>query len=791
MIQNYFKTAWRSLWKIRTTSVINITGLSVGMTAAILIFLWVQNEMNFDNYHKDADNIYRVTTNLKVNNWIWETSPLLLADAVKKEIPEIEKTARLYDGNWPVFNINNSATYEKECAYVDDEWFSLFKYDFIEGNAAAFSGDVNSIILTASAAKKYFGNRNAMGATIRVDSMSYVVKGIVKDAPSNSSFQYTSFIPLANLLKDKDRRENDEQWQNANYITFIKAKTASNENVLAKKITDVFVKNSGDKETTISLVPLKAMYFETDIQNSVFVHGSKTTVYIFIVLAFLLLLIACINYVNLTTAKASLRAKEVSVRKMIGAKRAHLFYQFITESVLVSIIALIATLVLLQLCLPVFNTLTGKVFELPLTSLDMWRVMGITLLAALLLNSIYPALVLSSFKPLNVFRGFTVLKIKDSYFRKSLVTLQFTVSVILISGTLIIYKQMQFIQHTDPGYNKSQVLTFPLPPNVSNENKNALVETIKQNLLAKSSIESVTVSNQSVENIGSASTGSADWDGHDTSYNPKIAQLATDADFASTLQLQMKEGRWFMKGNVVDENNVVLNEEAVKALNIHKPVIGQRFSFKGKTGQIIGVVKDFNYKSMHDKTGPLVAFNNPNWFRFFTVRVAPGNAEKAIHDVQDIWKQLLPGTPLEYSFLDDSFNQLYSEDQKTSSLIFAFAVIAIAVSCLGLFGLAAFTAEQRSKEIGIRKVLGATVTNLTVLISKDFIKLVCIAIVIATPISIMAMNAWIQNFAYRIDISWWMFAAAGLLALLIALITVSFQSIKAAIANPVKSLRTE
>ena len=483
MFKNYFKTAWRSLWKNSTTSVINITGLSVGMTAAILISLWVQNEMNFDNNHKDANNIYRVTTNLKVNNWIWETSPLLLADAVKKEVPEVEKTARLYDGNWPVFNINNNATYEKKCAYVDDDWFNIFHYAFIEGNAAAFAQDLNSIILTASAAKKYFGNRNAIGTTIRVDSMSYIVKGVVEDAPPNSSFQYTSFIPLANLLKDKDRRANDEQWENANYITFIKTRSASNENVLAKKITDVFAKNSGDKETTISLVPLKAMHFETEIQNSVFVHGSKTTVYIFIVLAFLLLLIACINYVNLTTAKASLRAKEVSVRKMIGAKRTHLFYQFITESVLVSIISLVATLALLQVCLPVFNTLTGKVFELPLTSIDMWLVMGITLLAALLLNSIYPALVLSSFKPLNVFRGFTILKIKDSYFRKSLVTLQFTISVMLVTGTLIIYKQMQFIQQTDPGYNKSQVLTFPLPPNVSNENKSAFIQTIKQNLL--------------------------------------------------------------------------------------------------------------------------------------------------------------------------------------------------------------------------------------------------------------------------------------------------------------------
>ncbi len=791
MFKNYFKTAWRSLWKNKVTTIINITGLSVGMTAAVLIFLWVQNEINFDNYHKDANNIYRLTTNLKVNNWIWETSPLLLADAIKKDIPEVQNTARLYDGNWPVFNINNNLAYEKKCAYVDDGWFTIFHYDFVKGNAAAFANDANSIILTESLAKKYFGARDCLGTSIRVDSMTYVVKGIIKDETPNTSFQYSSIIPLENQLKDEDRKANDEQWQNANYITFIKVKQGTNAGFLSDKITGVFANNSGDKEITITLTPLKAMHFESQVQSSVFVHGNNTSVYIFSVIAFLLLLIACINYVNLTTAKASIRAKEVSVRKMIGAKTTHLFFQFVAESLLVSVLSLIVTIVLLQLCLPAFDTVTGKNFELPVTSVSMWRVIGITLCTALILNSIYPALVLSSFKPLNVFKGFTVLKIKDSYFRKSLVTLQFTISVMLITGTIIIYKQMQFIQQKDPGYNKSQVLTFPLPPNVGGDNKDVLIQTIKQQLLAKSSIKSVTVSNQSIANIGSVSTGSADWDGHDTSYNPKISQLSVDADFAATLQLQMKEGRWFMNGNESDKNNVVLNEDAVKELNIHTPVIGQRFSFKGNTGQIIGIVKDFKFHSMHDKTGPLVAFNNPDWFRFFTVRIAANNAANAVNDVQTIWKNILPGSPLEYSFLDDSFNELYKEDLQTSSLIFAFAIIAVAVSCLGLFGLAAFTAEQRSKEIGIRKVLGATVANITTLISKEFVKLVCIAIIIATPISFMAMNTWIQNFAYRINISWWMFAAAGFIAIVIALVTVSFQSIKAAITNPVESLRME
>lgn len=791
MIKNSFKSAWRSVWKTKTNTLINVTGLAVGMTAAILMLLWVQNEMNFDSYHKDADNVYRLTTNIKENNWVWESSPLLLAEAVKKEVPEVENTARLFDGNWPVFNINDNLTYEKKAAYVDDSWFDIFHYDFIAGNAAGFRKDANSIILTASQAKKYFGNRDPMGTVIRVDSMSYVVKGIVKDAPANSSFQYTSFIPLANLLKDPDRRANDEQWQNANYISFVKLKPGASKILVSNKATIIYANRSGDKETSISLTGLKGMHFENEIQSSVFIHGNKNTVYIFTVLAVLLLLIACINYVNLTTAKASLRAKEVSVRKIVGANRAHLFYQFIAEALLVSCIALLLTLALIYFCLPVFNTVTSKHFELPLSSFSVWKVIGITLLAAFVLNSIYPAMVLSSFKPLNVFKGASILKVKDSYFRKGLVVVQFSFSVMLIVGTIIIYRQMQFIQQTDAGYNRSQVLSFPIPPNASFKDKELLIQEIKQELLSQSSIQSVSIANQSIVNIGSYSTGSADWEGRDTTFNPKIAQLATDAEFATTLQLQMKEGRWFQQGNEADKSNVVLNEAAVKELGLKQPLVGKLFRFKGKAGQVIGVVKDFKYKSMHDKTGPLIAFQNPNWFRVFTVRTAPGNTKQAIAALQGTWKKLLPGSPLEYEFLDETFNNLYKEDQQVSSLIFAFALIAIAISCLGLFGLAAFTAEQRAKEIGIRKVLGASVAGITQLLTKDFLKLVVAAIIIASPVAWWAMKNWLQGFAYRIDISWWMFAMAGLIAVGIALVTISWQAIKSAVANPVKSLRTE
>jgi putative ABC transport system permease protein len=791
MIKNNFKTTFRSLKKNKMTGIINITGLSVGMTAAILILLWVQNEINFDNYHKDADRVYRLTTNLKIYNSIWEASPLLLADAIKRDVPEVESAAKLYNGNNPVFNINGNAFYEKNCAYVDDSWFSIFHYDFIEGNAASFANDANSIILTASEANKYFGKRNILGTTFRVDSMNLVVKGIIKDAPANSSFQYTSFIPLANLLKDEGRRTNDEQWQNANYITFIKTKVGANKNLVSKKITDVFAKNSDDHETTISLEALKDMHFETDISNSVFIHGNKNTVYIFTLLAVLLLLIACINYVNLTTAKASLRSKEVGVRKMIGATRSHLFYQFLSEAFIISCVALLVTLFLTYICLPVFNSITNKNFQFPVTSAALWEVISITLLSAFVLNSIYPALVLSSFKPLNVSRGVTVLRLKDSYLRKGLVIVQFTISVMLIAGTIIIYRQMQFIQQTNPGYNRAQTLITYVPRNISTDNKNKLVKVIKQDLLTQSGILYVSMANQSIVDIGSYSSGAADWEGHDTSFHPKIAQLSTDAEFANTLQLQMAEGRWFAGDNEADKNNVVLNEEAIKELNIHKPYIGQRFTWKGRQGQIVGVVKDFKYKSLRDKTGPLVAFQDSNWYNSFAIRIAPNNASQVIKALQNTWKKILPGTPLEYDFLDDSFNELYKTDRQTSALILAFAIIAIAISSLGLFGLTAFTAERRGKEIGIRKVLGASVAGIAQLLTIDFLKLVLIAIVVASPIAWFAMNKWLQDFAYRINISWWMFVLADLAAVVIALLTVSFQAIKAGIANPVKSLRTE
>jgi putative ABC transport system permease protein len=791
MFKNYFKTAWRSIWKNKTTSFINIAGLAVGMTAAVLILLWVQNENSFDNY-KGKENIYRLTTRIPSLGWVWESTPLLLADAIKNDVPGIERTTRLYTNGLPAFTIKGNLFYEKDCAYVDKDWFSFFPYQFKEGNAVSFNENPFSVILSSSEAKKYFGESSPIGQTIHIDTIDYRVTGVVADAPVNSSFQYKAFIPIAALLTNPQLKANDEQWGNANYITFIKTIAGAKPAALSSQITDVLKKKANDKDAApVDMISLADMHFETEIQNSAFVHGNHNTVYIFSFLGFLLLLIACINYVNLTTAKASMRAKEVSIRKMTGANRSNLFIQFVIESVFISLLSLFTTLFLVQVCLPVFNELTGRRFALPLSSAALWKVLGITLLTALLLNSVYPALLLSSFKPLNVFRGATVLKVKDSSFRKSLVVLQFTISVILIAGTIIIYKQMQFIQKNNPGYNRSQVLSFILPFDIERSKRESLIRTMKQDLLSQSSIESVSTSNQPIVNIGSYCSECADWAGHDTSYKPKIAQLSADADFQRTMQLQMKEGRWFREGIGTDKKSFILNETAVKDFNLRLPVIGQLFIFKGDTGQVIGVVKDFTYKSMHEKMGPLVVFNNQQWRNYFAVRTTTKNTPQALAGVEKIWKKYLPASPFEYTFLDETFNNLYKEDQQTSFLILVFAAIAIVISALGLFSLAAFAAEQRTKEIGIRKVLGATITGITALLSKDFVKLVCLAILIASPVAWWAMNKWLEDFAYRITISWWIFAAAGLLAMLIALFTISFQAVKAALANPVKSLRTE
>jgi predicted permease len=796
MIKNYFLVALRNLWKNRSVNWINITGLAAGMTSAILIFLWVQNEMTYDAYHPQADRIYRTTAHLTKVHWVWASSPLPLAAALKESIPEIEQATCMEFTSGISFSIHNDFFPEKNGVYVDKHWFELFHYDFIAGNPASFFQQPFSLLLTESLAKKYFGNNNAIGQTIRIDTVNYQVQAVVKDNPANSSFQNDFLMPLDALLSNPQARKNDMTWNNFNGQTYLKIRPGADYKKVAAKITAVTSANPKMKDVTMDLEPLKEMHFETGLtSDSNMAHSNRATVYIFSILGVFLLVIACINYVNLTTARASLRAKEVSIRKIVGAGKDSLFIQFILESLLISALSILITLVLVRLSLPYYKELTGKNFTNPLASAGMWKIIGITLLTATILNGIYPAVLLSSFQPLNVFKGASILKVKDVWFRKSLVIVQFSFSVILIICTIVVQRQLNYIQKTNPGYDRSQLFSFRLPwtlfHGLTDEQQQATLNSIKQELLSRTSIAGATVASQSIVKLGSSNAGSADWDGHDTSFRPTVYQLSADEDYKKVFHIELAQGRWFQPDNPMDQHNFIINETIAREFNIRKPILGQRFSFQRDTGKIIGIVKDFHFASLHDKIAPLVIFNRPSWRTSFFVKTQPGKTTEALAVAKTLWQRYNPGKPFEYSFLDEEFDKLYKADAKLSTLILIFSIIAVLISSLGLFGLSAFTAEQRTKEIGIRKVLGATVTGIVALLSKDFLWLVLVAIGIATPIAAWAMYKWLQDFAYHIPLQLSIFALAGILAILIALATISFQSVKAAITNPIKSLRTE
>jgi len=797
MIKNYFKIALRNLWRHKQMTFINVAGLAIGMASAIFIALWVQNELSFDSYQSGAKEIYRIKTKIAISKnetWFWESSQYILGEYASKQIPEIKDLTRLKSHSHLNLHIGETVIAEKKSAYVDARWFKMFHYDFIDGSADAFIKNPFSIILTASTAVKYFGTPNAVGKTVRIDTINYEVQAVVKDNPANSSFQYNVFIPIAAELTDSNAKKQALQWGNYNYLTFIKLRPKASPSVVSGKLQEILHQNKKDDkgDVAFSLINVTDMHFETDTMNSVFIHGNRTVTNVFIVLAILLLITACINYVNLTTARASLRSKEISVRKIVGAGRWQLFGQFMSESFAVSFFALILALSIIQLGMPWFRSFTGKEFADPLHNPVIWFIIGLTLLVSFLLNGLYPAILLSSFQPINVFRGKAMLNFKDTGLRRLLVVLQFTISVILIIGTIVIYTQLRYLRTADPGYNRAQVFDFDFPywkiKGFDFKKSDALLNAVKQELKEHSSTANVAMAGSGIVNFDSESSGNFDWKGRPKDFNPALASLEADPDFQRLMGITVKEGRWF-NTEKTDTHNVLINETAVEMLHIQKPVIGQRFIHQGDTGVIIGVVKDFHYQSLHDKIGAMLISNRTG--AGFYIKTMPGNNAAAIAAASKIWKEYFPDVPFTYDFLDESYNNLYKTEQQSSVLISLFASIAILVSAMGLLGLAAFAAEQKVKEIGIRKVLGASVQHIVSLLSVDFLKMVVIASLVAFPIAWWAMNKWLQDFAYRITLSWWIFIGAAGIALIIALITVSFQSVKAAIANPVKSLRSE
>ena len=795
MFKNYFKTAYRSLFRNKAITLINLFGLSVALVAFIFIALWVQNEVSFDDYHKDAKDIYLVQMKSNTGDEASPITPLPLADVLTKE-SNVAYVARM---TWQrgTLNVDGNLFDEKAGVAVDGDWFKIFDYKVVSGDINSFNHHPFSVIFTQSKAKQLFGNKNPVGQIVKLDTTLYQVSAVVKDNPVNSSLQFDMLVPMAARLAY--RKSDINNWGNASYRTFVKLYPNTNITSFTKHATALSQQTSARTDFSLAIQPLYELHFDTKSFDPIFRRGSHTAVFVFSVLAILLLITAGINYVNLTLAKANARTKEISIRKIIGSSRLQLFLQFLTESFLLCLIALFISFIIMWLTLPAFNQLTETDFQLSVSSKILWGVLCGTLFFTTLLTGIFPAFTMSFFKPLTYLHGYTILKFKNVLLRKGLVVFQFVIGVVFIVATIVVFQQMRLAQTSAAQYNRAQVVSFELPSQMlkkwdyDQQKINLFSQTFKNNLQSNSSVQSIALASNSIESsMNSNGVQAWYWNGMDTSSKASVSYMSVEPQTKNIFNLPLKEGRWFRDDNS-DKKNFILNETAVKEFGIKEPVIGKLFIRRGEdTGQIIGVIKDYNFSSLYNKIDPLVISANDNDFKYvFFIKIAPGNISKAMDAIAATWKKFVPDAPFDYQFMNQAFDNLYKDDLKISKLVLLFSCISIIISALGLFGLAAFVAEQRRKEIGIRKVMGATITQITTMLSKDFVTLVLIAVVIASPIAYWLMNKWLQNFVYRIHISGWIFLAAGFAAVAIAAVTVSFQSIKAAIANPVKSLRSE
>jgi len=801
MFKRNILTAFRSLKKDLSYTITNLAGLTIGITCCLLILSFVKYELSFDQFHTKKDRIYRVNYDVLMggNQTVSPSVPVFVAPELKKRFPEIEDATR-FSPEWVARTIRHGNVFfdENNFCYADSNFFKVFDFKAALGNLQTALDKPNTVVITKSIATKYFGKSNPIGQVLLFNNKKeFTVSAVAENIPANSHFSF-DFLTSFYSIQGFDSLEMQPVWGNPNYTTFLLLKPKTNVDALYKKI-DAWVNPPEQNSTSqnslhLRLEPLKDVHFDTQVynyKNSIAVTDFKY-INIFITIAILVLLIACANYINLSTAKASVRAKEVGIRKTIGAGFWQLFTQFLTESFLLTVAAVCMSVIAVDLLLPYLNNLLGK--NIPFYIFDsgfiLSLVTGIILIS--LLAGFYPSLVLSRFRPVETLKGsFAKTGGSGVTLRKSLVVFQFTISVALILGTIVVRSQLQFMQSEKLGLNKDHVLLIHGNADLSDK-LNAFAEKVKntsgvQNvaLTWRSPFETVTGNGFS---INPNPTSNDDWH--------VVGGIAGDTHYLSTLGIKLLAGRNFDASKIKGENTVnefIVNEAFLQHYNL-KPnnVIGKEviLGLTGK-GTIVGVMKDFHTRSLHDKIDPVVLFNNPQFFGSLLVHVAPNALPGVLSNIQKTWRSFVPARPFNYSFLDDEYDAMYHTEQKLGALMSLFCGVAILITCLGLLGLMTFIVTNRTKEIGIRKTLGASVLSITTMLSKDFLKLVVIGIVIASPVAWYFMHHWLQDFAYRINISWYVFLVTGIAALLIAFITISFQSIKAAIANPVKSLRTE
>jgi len=800
MIRNYFKIAWRNLWKNKVFSAINIIGLAIGMAAFMLIMLFVSYEKSFDNFHKK--NIYRLNEVQKFEGMVAAQKVALsmfpMGPTLKNEFPEIKNFTRAFPRNKYQMTYQDKKVFLQQMFFVDSTFLQLFDFKLTEGNPETALQKPNSILLTQADARRLFGNEGAMGKTVMHyggDTTRFIVTGIMQDVPQNSQFQFEALCSFNTIYKPSTLNSWGNNWLDTYFELAPNTKTAGLEKKFPSYLKKYLAKGDDWKNYELFLLPLQDVHAKAGdigLDSINFQKFDDKYTNIFSLIALIVLIIACINFMNLSTARSAERAREVGIRKTIGAHRVQLAGQFISETVLLSLIALVFAVGLVKLCLPYVNNLSQRQLSLPVFTnpVIILSVLSGTILLGIL-SGLYPAIYLSSFQPVKVLKGAIQTGKNKSSLRNILVVGQFSSAIFLIIATIIVVRQLTYMQKLDPGFNRDQVVTIPLDGLTSPK-----FEVLKQDLLANSLVSGVTAAQ---DQLGShLDQSGVQFKGDGPMRNLTSTRLIVDPDYLNLYKISLVKGRNFSHEKSANAKEYIINEALANELLKDSPhstqesLLGKNFGFDS-AGTIIGIAKNFNFNSLHYKieTMFMLNLNSGGGFSQMSVKINGAKAAEAISFIQAAWKKVFADHPFEYQFLDEHFREVYLADEQVSKIIGILAVLAIIISCLGLFGLASYSAEKRIKEVGIRKVMGASVQSIVSLLSKDFITLVLIANLIAWPVAWFVLNRWLQDFAYRVNISWWVFVAAGIAAILIALITVSFQAIKAAVANPVKSLRAE
>lgn len=806
MLKNYLKTALRNLWKNKGFSAINIAGLATGIATCLVILLYVIDELSYDKYNLQADNIYRIDEEIKFgdNHYDGADVPALMGPVFAKDFAQILHYTRFRNRGGLTIKKGSEKFRENKVVNADSTLFDVFTLPFLDGNPKTALKNPHSLVINETMAKKYFNTTRAVGKILEANDITYKVTGVIKDIPQQSHFNFDFFIPLS-----EDANSTDDNWLSNNFQTYFVLRPGTDINSLTaafnkelesyvapilKNVINLDIKDfkKGGGFVKVSFMPLTKIHLYSNKQDEMGVNGNIQYVYIFSAIAIFILLIACVNFMNLSTARSSNRAKEVGVRKVLGSLRKNLIGQFLTESMLISCISFVLAIGLAFLLIPFFNQLSQK----NLSAFALFRpamlisIISLMIIVGFLAGS-YPAFFLSAFQPIDVLKGKLSKGFKGSMLRNSLVVFQFSISVILMVGTAVIYRQLSFIRHKDVGFTKDQVLTIHETYALGNQ-----AQAFKKELMSLPGVKSSTFTGFLPVN---------GWRNNDALFtSPEMdikkaisaQQWEVDEDYISTLQMKMKLGRNFSKDFPSDSNAVIINEAAEKFLAGKDPLTLKLYRIDDiKTKNvlpfnIVGVVKNFNFSTLKEEVTPLALYLRPN-NGSLAIRINTNDMPGLLAQIKSKWKAMVPAQAINYSFMDEDFNKQYEGEERTGKISVTFSVLAILIACLGLFGLVTYAAEQRIKEIGIRKVLGANVTNIITMLSKDFIVLVCVSLVIAVPVAWLAMNQWLKEFAYRISIPWWLFAVAGIIAIGIALVTVSLQAVKAALANPVKSLKTE